>query len=259
MSYGSTVGTSFASLSLVLVSSLFIGTTQTAQAAIPSDRSTGSGGSMQTTLDSLNLPLAERIQDLQTQSNGYKNLQAIAFKKGNAMDLRWKAVTAMGRLGGAKAKTDLERALKSPEWFMRNAALVSYSQNNRQASLTWARKMLSDKALVVRAAAVEIIANAKDSASSQLLWQKLYSKENFKRNQSLFIRRRIVEALADIEGKGRESKFVAILQDKDESLHEPAIEALERITAKSMGTPGETVRSRSAQWQQWYTENKAAL
>ncbi|RYZ71785.1 MAG: HEAT repeat domain-containing protein [Proteobacteria bacterium] len=246
-------------LSFSLALALTVGFAQVGQAAVPSNRSQGSAGSMQSTLESLSLPLSERLQDLQAQPAAYKNLQAIAFKKSSNMDVRWKAVTAMGRLGGAKAKADLERALKSPEWFMRNAALVSYSQNDRQASLTWARKLLSDKALVVRAAAVEIIANAKDTASSQILWQKLYAKENFKRNQSLFIRRRIVEALGEMEGKGREAKFVAILADKDESLHEPAIEALERITAKSMGTPGETVQSRRAQWQNWYSVNKASL
>lgn len=228
-------------------------------AAIPSDRSQGSAGSMQMTIDSLGRPLQERLSELRGQNDAYKNLQAIAFKKSRGMDLRWKAITAMGRLGGDKSRGDLEKALKSQEWFMRNAGLVAFAQVDRAGSVAWARKLMSDKALVVRAAAVDVIANAKDASSTPLLWQKLYAKENYKRQQSLFIRRRIVEALADLEGKGRESKFIAVLGDKDESLHEPAIEALERITARSIGTPGESVPARRAQWQEWYSANKASL
>jgi hypothetical protein len=229
------------------------------QAAVPTNSMSQSPGSMQQTIEALELPMSERIQDLRAQKSAYQNLETIAFKKSNSMDLRWKAVTALGRLGGTKAKAELDRALKSPEWFMRNAALVSYSQVDRASALVWARKLLSDKALVVRSAAVDVISGSRDVTSAPLLWQKLNAKENFKNRQSLFIRRRIVEALADLEGKGREAKFIAILQDKDETLHEPAIEALERITAKSMGSPGESVQSRRAQWQQWWTENKAKL
>ncbi len=242
---------------LALVTALSFGVAS--QAAIPSNRNQGASGSMQLTVDALSRPLEERLAELRSQDSAYKNLQAIAFKKSNGMDLRWKALTALGRVGGAKSRTDLEKAMKSQEWFMRNAGLVAFSQLDRAGSVAWARKLLNDKALVVRSAAVDVIVNSKDVASAPLLWQKLYAKENYKRSQSLFIRRRIVEALAEIEGKGRESKFIAVLQDKDESLHEPAIEALERITAKTMGTPGESIPSRRAQWQSWYSANKASL
>lgn len=245
-------------LALAAVLGIGLGFSALSQAAIPADRMKGSSGSMRSTMESLNRPLEERLSELRAQPEAYKNLQAIAFKKSNGMDMRWKALTALGRLGGDKSRADLEKAMKSQEWFMRNAGLVAFSKMDRAASLAWARRLLSDKALVVRSAAVDVIANAKDTGSSSILWQKLYAKENYKRKQSLFIRRRIVEALADIEGKGRESKFIAILQDKDESLHEPAIEALERITAKSLGT-GESIPSRRAQWQEWYSVNKASL
>ena len=234
-------------------------TSTVARASVSSHASQAGTGTLQSTKEALELPLAERLQTLKSDSRSYENLKTLMFTKGTSMDVRWKAVTAAGRVGGEKAKADMVRALTAPEWFMRNAGLIALSNLDRAQSLAWARKLLSDKALVVRAAAVDVISQSHDSSSANLLWTKLYSKENYRNRQSLFIRRRIVEALADLEGKGHEAKFVALLQDKDDSLHEPAMEALERITKHTVGNPGEPAQFRRAQWQQWYKTNKASL
>lgn len=218
-----------------------------------------STGGMGATREALDLPMSERVAQLKQDPHSYENLRSLMFNKANTMDTRWKAVTAAGRVGGAKAKEDIVHALQAPEWFMRNAGLLAMSNIDRASTLAWARKLLSDKALVVRAAAVDVIEQAHDSSSTAVLWQKLYSKENFRNKQSLFIRRRIVEALADLEGRGHESKFVALLQDHDTSLHEPAMEALERLTKHTVGNPGEPETMRAAAWQKWYKENKASL
>jgi hypothetical protein len=236
-----------------------IATVTTARASVSSRALQSGSGTLQSTKEALELPLAERLQRLKSDSNSYQNLKTLMFAKATAMDVRWKAVTAAGRVGGAKAKADMIRALTAPEWFMRNAGLIALANLDRTESVTWARKLLSDKALVVRAAAVDVISQSHDTSSANLLWTKLYSKENYRNRQSLFIRRRIVEALADLEGKGHEAKFVALLQDKDESLHEPAMEALERITKHTVGNAGEPTQFRRAQWQQWYKANKATL
>mgnify|MGYP001569274346 CR=1 FL=1 len=208
-----------------------------------------------TTKASLELPLLERLQDLRAQGPGaYDNLVSIMFNRAESMQVRWKATTAAGRIGGEKSRPALERALKSDEWFMRNAALVAMMPLDRTTGLVWARRLMNDKALVVRSAAVDALAN--DSASAPLLWEKLYSKENFKGRHSLFIRRRIVEALAENEKPGREAKFVALLSDKDESLHAPAIEALERITQKRLGHANEPIKFRKAKWEKWLKDSR---
>lgn len=234
--------------------------TQVAMAAVSTvsrTRSTTSAAKidMATTKASLELSLLERLQDLRAQGPGaYYNLVSIMFNRTETMQLRWKATTAAGRIGGEKSRPVLERALKSDEWFMRNAALVAMMPLDRATGLAWARRLMNDKALVVRSAAVDALAN--DSASAPLLWEKLYSKENFKGRQSLFIRRRIVEALAENEKAGREAKFVALLSDKDESLHAPAIEALERITQKRLGAANEPIKFRKAKWEKWLKDSR---
>jgi HEAT repeat protein len=242
-----------------LAFTLAITATIAAQAAVSSHATDNQSSRLQATKDALDLPLMERVQQLKGDSHSYENLKVLMFGKANAMDLRWKAVTAFARVGGDKAKADIVRTMQSPEWFMRNAGLIAMSTVDRSESLVWARKFLNDKALVVRSAAVDVISKSHDVTSTNLLWTKLYSKENFRNAQSLFIRRRIVEALADIDGKGHEAKFVALLQDKDQSLHEPAMEALERITKHTVGSPGDPEQARRAQWEQWYKANKASL
>lgn len=230
-----------------------------ARASVSSHATQAGSGTLQSTKEALELPLAERLQALKGDAHSYENLKTLMFTKATSMDVRWKAVTAAGRVGGAKAKADMVRALTAPEWFMRNAGLIALTTLDRAESLSWAKKLMSDKSLVVRAAAVDVISQNHDSASANLLWTKLYAKENYRNRQSLFIRRRIVEALAEFDGAGHEAKFVALLQDKDDSLHEPAMEALERITKHTVGNPGEPTQFRRAQWQQWYKANKVSL
>jgi HEAT repeat protein len=142
---------------------------------------------------------------------------------------------------------------------MRNAALVTAARISREDALSWARELLSDRALVVRAAAVDTINELGDVSSLPLLWQKLNSKENFKGNQSLFIRRKIVETLAKMETPGREALFVQVLSDRDESLHAPAMAALERITEKNFGSPKDSLKVRRAQWQAWHRDQNSKI
>ena len=215
-------------------------------------------GAMAATKEALAFPLEERVANLKALGDvGYQSLAKLMFDKSATMEERWKAVTAAGRVGGEKSRPELERALHASEWFMRNAALVAMMQLDHETGLSWARQLLNDKALVVRAAAVDVIDGARDAQSTQLLWTKLYAKENYKRGQSLFIRRRIVEALADMETSGRESKFIALLGDKDSSLHAPAISALERLTRHSIGSGSEPTKVRKAAWEKWWNESQA--
>jgi HEAT repeat protein len=212
--------------------------------------------SMTSTLEALQLPFDERVAQLRVQGNaGMKNLETIMFTVNETLENRWRATTALGRMGGTQARAGIERALHAREWFLRNAALVSLTQTDRASATQWARRLLADHALLVRATAVDTLANLRDVGSAPILWQNLNSRENFRGKQGLFIRRHIVEALAKIESPGTEGKFIALLSDADESLHEPAIGALEHMTSQSFqGEP----RAQSAQWQRWWKTHASA-
>lgn len=211
------------------------------------------------TQEALSKPFAGRLETLENQGpQGYRNLMTIMFDEKMPMATRWRAVTAAGRIGGKESVPELERALKAPDWFMRNAGLVALAKIDRKAAIGWARKLVNDRALVVRAAAVETLADLRDTDSAGLLWEKLYAKENFRHEQSLFIRRRIVEALAVFKPVGSEGKFVKILADRDENLHPLAILALEKLTNNSLGSEKDPVAFKRERWQKWWDERAQA-
>jgi len=237
----------------------------TAQAAVPKkapsavpsmvtpSSARATSAKLQSTKDALQLPADNRLAALLAQGpQGYRNLNHIMFDSQGAMDLRWRAVNAVAQIGGAESKPELEKALKSRDWFMRNAGLLSMANIDRKSGVKWARQLLSDPAMVVRAAAVATLLDLKDQDSTTLLWKKLYASENFKNHESLFVRRRIVEALAALETSGREAKFVALLNDKDTTLHPVAIHALERLTQQTLGRPTDSVQVTREQWQNWW-------
>ena len=208
------------------------------------------------TMVALGLPLENRISTLRTEgAAGYKNLISLMNDDKAPMEARWRAVTAMGKIGGKLSFPELKQALHSKVWYLRNAALVSAAQIDHDQALIWAKELISDKALVVRSAAVDVMTDLKDSRSKAILWEKLNAKENFRGKQSLWIRRKIVESLASIEERGSEKKFGMILADKDESLYPPAIKALERITEQQLGHSDDAPRSKRVQWQAWLKQN----
>lgn len=163
---------------------------------------------------------------------GKKALAEIAFDNKENLESRWKAIVTLGRLDPAFARPHLEAAMKSTEWFMRNAALVVVPYNERAWGIKWSRIMMHDQALVVRTAAVKALTEMRAIEASDLLWEKLYSSENFKRGHSLWIRPYIAKALAAMPRPQDQNSFIKMLQDKDERLHATAQMALNKITGQ---------------------------
>ncbi len=233
------------------------------QAAVPKDvikvQPSGKKVLLTATRAALTMPLANRLEALEQQGEqGYRNLVAIMFDDSVPMAIRWRAVTLVGRIGRRQSFPELERALIHQDWFMRNAGLVALAHIDRSRAIAWARKLISDRALVVRAAAVQTLGDLRDTASIPLLWQKLNAKENFHNNQSLFVRRRIVEALTILQRSGDEGKFVSLLTDRDQSLHPLAIMALENITRSSLGTSKDPLALKRERWQSWWRDQTQA-
>ena len=208
--------------------------------------------SMQQTLAVLDLPLQNRIEALRAQGpSGYKNLRAMMFNPKSKIEARWRSTMAVGRIGGSLSRPELEQATQADVWELRSAALIAVSRFDRDLAAKWSRTLLKDKALLVRMTAVETLDAIEDRQAVSELWTQLEDRQNFKGSQSLFIRRRIVEALARLEAPGSERRFVALLDDRDQKLHPAAIEALERITKKKLGKSTDPLSRRRALWQQW--------
>ncbi len=202
----------------------------------------------------LRLSAEERVSLLRRIGpKSYRDLHAIAFDPAKTYDLRWRAVISMAWLGGAEAVVDLEKALDDREWYMRDAGLKGLQKINREKALDWAKRLLSDPALVVRSAAVQIIHDEHDLTAESMLWEKLDAPENFRGEQGLFIRRQILSALVDLASKDTQEKFAKFLNDKDKSLHLVAVEGIERSSGERKD---EDPRKSLMLWRKQYAKNQ---
>lgn len=190
---------------------------------------------LQKTVVALRQPVEDRISALKNQGDaGFEALKQLAFDSKQALQLRWRALTMLPRVNALKAEAPLAEAAQSSEWFMRNAALVAMEQTKRAFTLKWAEKLLDDPALVVRTAAVQTLTAIHAVEKKDLLFQKLYSAENFHRGHSLWVRKHIAKALQQMASPGEEKQFALLLKDKDNTLHSSAISALNKITGQKI-------------------------
>lgn len=208
--------------------------------------------SLQQTMIALELPFENRIAALRAQGpQGYKNLRDIMFGKDSKIDSRWRATMALGRIGGRYSLPELERASRASVWELRSASLIAVSRIDRATASKWSRRLLQDKALLVRLTAVETLESVGDRTAIPALWAQLESRQNFKGSRSLFIRRRIVEALTKLESPQATARFARLLEEEDPQIHRSAISALEKLTGQTMGKPNDSLSRRRALWQQW--------
>ncbi|MCB0419516.1 MAG: HEAT repeat domain-containing protein [Bdellovibrionales bacterium] len=203
-------------------------------------------------LMALRLPRINRINALRQLGKGYAPiLAALAFEKSESLQVRWRAVTSLGEAFPGQAQKTLAKALSSNEWYLRNAGLIGMTHVSRSRSLSWAGKLLDDPALVVRTAAVKTISSLNGQHLEGQLWRKLYSKENYNKGKSLWIRKHIAKTLSQFAKAGRESYFMRVLSDSDTSLHPYAINALETLHGKK-APENSTLEIQRVSWIKWW-------
>ncbi len=181
-------------------------------------------------------------------SKGQEFLKRAAFDPSNALQSRWRAITTMGRWDALYFRPQLDKALASQEWFMRNAALIALQNDERSRAIAWSTRMLEDPALVVRTQAVRNLIDLEATESEPRLWKEIFAKRNFRGVESLWIRTHIAEALAHFRVPGRTDNFRKLLMDEDSRLYKWAIMGLETSTGMKMTSSQEPVEIRRQKW-----------
>lgn len=194
-------------------------------------------------------PMEVRVREFaKSPDKAYTFLARSAFDKSASLVERWRAVTTMGRLDPLRFRPELDKALVSGEWYMRNAALIALQTDERARAVAWSTRMLEDKALVVRTQAVRNLIELNARESEPILWQQISAKRNFRGHESLWIRTHIAEALARFGMEGRTRNFQKLLMDADERLHKWAIMGLENSTGMKLSSGKEPTEIRRQKW-----------
>jgi hypothetical protein len=212
--------------------------------------SCGAGAEALVSLESLmERPMEVRVREFaKVGDKVYPFLVRTAFDKNESLLERWRAVTTMGRFDPLRFRPELDKALISPEWFMRNAALIALQTDERARAVAWSIRALEDEALVVRTQAVRNLIELNAREAEPLLWHQVSAKRNFRGKESLWIRTHIAEALARFTGPGRTRHFQKLLQDSDERLHKWAIMGLETSTGMKLSAGKEPIEIHRQKW-----------
>lgn len=219
-----------------------------------------SSNTLTSSIEVLKLPSENRRIVLHTQGDKhYQNFIAVAFNDSQPMSLRWRALTAAAEARGVAASEDLLKAASHNQWYMRNAALVALNEVNPSQGQKLAKKLLKDKALVVRSAAVQALEKNLSPETRDLLWEELNQEYNFKNTESLWIRQQIVATLAK-QPLNREVKiFVQLLSDKDPQIQMPAVRGLEKLTGVKLGQGEMKQSALVGMWKDYVRKEKIEL
>jgi HEAT repeat protein len=208
----------------------------------------------------LNLPPENRSQAaINSSPEMYKDFVNVAFSEGQSMRLRWRALMSAAEAGREKATPDLLKASTHKQWFLRNAALVAMSEVNEVEAKKLATKLLKDKALVVRSAAVDILQKNASAPVRDLLWEEIGQKHNFRNKESLWIRAQIVEALSQKPADYEIESFSKLLKDSDMRVQYAAIEGMEKLTGVKLGDSPMPKEKLVLLWQNYVNKEKLAL
>lgn len=147
---------------------------------------------------------------------------------------RWIAAMALGRLGEAKAWKTLKAGLKDPLFLIRMASVQALGNTKDPSVAPIVRKVLNDKAMVVRSVVVDTLARLRDTHSVEALMEELHLERNFHRGQSLWIREKILEALGLIGDERAVPTLLSVLNEKEGKIRIQACKALERILPNAL-------------------------
>ncbi len=168
------------------------------------------------------------------------------------MNQRWQAIIAAADVAGPKDIEEIKSFVSHADWYIRNAALISLSKVKPSIAVEQARILLKDKALVVRSAAVDVLAKNLDEETKSLLIGELEQPYNFNKKSSLWIRGQIIEKISELNSKNDRDFFVKYLFDKDTKVSEASALALAKITGRSISSDNIVMNWRNyAKEQKW--------
>lgn len=146
------------------------------------------------------------------------------------MAQRWDAlIKSAEEADGTQIKQVLEFA-KSKDWYMRNALLVALDKVGTDLVYDKAKVLVSDKALVVRSAAVDILTRLENQEVRDLLAKELNRNYNFVGKKSLWIRAQIMKNLVKKPYQSEREYFSKLLFDNDPEISAMSMQALEKIS-----------------------------
>jgi len=166
------------------------------------------------------------------------------------MSTRWQSLIKAAEQANAQQISEISDFANSNDWFMRNAALVALEKINTSYAIDQAKVLVQDKALVVRSAAVDMLAKRNSLEIRRIFAAELSKAYNFSGQQSLWIRPQIMKALAQ-NVSGDDRQFMAKhLFDNDKKVAAISALALEKLSSIRFD------KNKVQTWQEYVKKNR---
>lgn len=203
-------------------------------------------------IDVLTLPSNNQLQAAVAHKQSLiPELKNFARDEKQAMDLRWKSLSLLAALSPVQVVSELDYFINAKEWYMRNAALLIADKYFPDKGGAFARQLLKDKALVVRSAAVDVLSAKLQEVDRDLLWQESAEQRNYRHKKSLWIRAKIILALAKDPTARDSAMFQSLLKDSEFKIQVASIKALEKIHSKKLGVATDSVAVKAELWRKF--------
>lgn len=151
-----------------------------------------------------------------------------AFDNSLSMEQRWAAYHQALKKNPNDSYEIAKKAINSKDWYLREAGLKTYMALNPNKAKKYARDLFkNDPSLLVRSSALNALRILNDTSSEKLLWQSLNDPKNFRGDQSLWIRPKIVSTLLDFKLIDKK-QFEKLKSDKDPQIVNMAHLALKK-------------------------------
>ncbi len=146
------------------------------------------------------------------------------------MSRRWAALQKATTLASGDEFLKVVAFGDSKDWFMRNASLVALEKSGSDMVYDQAKKLITDKALVVRSAAADILMKLNNDDVKRIFSAELEKKYNFNGKSSLWIRKQMMTHLVKSPKASEKDFYVRYLYDQDTEIAALSTQALEKIT-----------------------------
>ncbi|MBC7420049.1 MAG: hypothetical protein H7328_04910 [Bdellovibrio sp.] len=194
---------------------------------------------------------AVQSQVAENSQGSFAAQMSVAKNASLPMGARWSALLRAADVASSEQIEEIRTFTKSSDWYMRNAAMMALSKMGGDYAIEEAKKLVKDKALVVRSAAVDLIATKFTLENRKILADELAQNYNFKGKHSLWIRPQIMKHLASRASRDDRAFFARYLFDQDSVIEELAADTLEKITDVNFSG-----KDHLAQWKVFVKEKK---
>ena len=171
------------------------------------------------------------ITEAAVPKNDVFNIEYLKAKNTSLqMQDRWQALMNATNHATGDDFIKITEFIQSSDWYMRNASLIALDKSGNDVVYEQAKKLITDRALVVRSAAAEILSRLNNDDIKKIFSVELDKNYNFKGKNSLWIRNQMMNYLVKHAETTEKDFFVKYLNDQDIEIANLSTQALEKIT-----------------------------